>query len=199
MVFVFMNGDIQFDGYTSEIVEIQEGNDDTLTRGQISTAKLLLTIDTINLVDQNNKVGTVYVDACYEWLSDPILKMTDAHTFNYDSSLFYATELYACSMYKLGDYGAIADEVSTPATASDGGLGWYLSIGEGTMELGTNRGAAYIVLKPEIAFTAGSKHCNMYYTYAHQILGASIGMAPSGPSVNITSGNYDYQTVMYRY
>ena len=76
MVFVFMNGDIQFDGYTSEIVEIQEGNDDTLTRGQISTAKLLLTIDTINLVDQNNKVGTVYVDAC--------------------------------SMYKLGDYGAIA-------------------------------------------------------------------------------------------
>lgn len=51
MVFVFMNGDIQFDGYTSEIVEIQEGNDDTLTRGQISTAKLLLTIDTINLVD----------------------------------------------------------------------------------------------------------------------------------------------------
>lgn len=167
MVFVFMNGDMQFDGYTSEIVEIQEGNDDTLTRGQISTAKLLLTIDTINLVDQNNKVGTVYVDAC--------------------------------SMYKLGDYGAIADEVTTPATASDGGLGWYLSIGEGTMELGTNRGAASIVLKPEIAFTAGSKHCNMYYTYAHQILGASISMAPSGPSVNITSGNYDYQTVMYRY
>ena len=63
----------------------------------------------------------MYVDACYEWLSDPILKMTDAHTFNYDSSLFYATELYACSMYKLGDYGAIADEVTTPATASDGG------------------------------------------------------------------------------
>lgn len=190
---------LQFGNYTSEVVEIKDNNDNVQTRGQISTSKLRLTIDTINLVDSNNKVGTVYADACYEWLEDPILHWTDAHTFNFDSSLFYVTELYGFSMYKLGEGGAIVDEVTTPAAASDGGIGWYLSIARGSQNVGNNFGGGSIVLKPNSKFTVGTKQCNMYYTYGHQIVGASISLSPSGPSVNISSGSYDYQTVIHRY
>lgn len=191
--------DVSFLGYDTEIVEIQES--DPRLRGQISTSKLKLGIAVYEMTS-NGKVTGLNISTVYEWISDPILHRTDAHTFTFDGNKFMVGGMYAESGYMVSTQWLRVDFVDTPAKAADGGIGWYLSIGKGTdlPKSITNSGGAEIYLIPRNgSATKEQLHSSMYYTYAHQIPGASISFGTSGGSVSISGGSYDYQTKILNY
>ena len=190
---------IHFSSYETKIVEIENSDASNDERAaNIPPSKLKLSIDTIDFTDSNGYVVTVCVDAMYEWLSTPILNLTDAHTFNFDPKQFYFSELYGCSCFKYNGL-QYADEVFTPAKASDGGVAWYLKIGSGSVNKGNNQGYCSITLKTIKKYKPGNCHSNMYYEYAHQTGALGISVSISGISLGFSGGNYDSQAITYRY
>ena len=133
--------------------------------------------------------------------SDPILRLTDAHTFTFDGTKFRIGGIYAESGYQVNDQWILADSVDAPATAEDGGLGWYLSIdSKYVSSFYTNSGGADIYLIPRNANATYSQlSSSMYYTYAHQKTGASISLSPGGAGITISGGSHDYQSSVYYY
>lgn len=190
--------EVTFLKYETEIVEIQEANPNL--RGQISTSKLKLGIGVYEFTSDGYITG-LNVSTYYEWLSNPILHWTDAHTFTFDGTKFKIGGMYAESGYDISGQWLSVDYIDTPATAADGGLGWFLSIAKGDLSNSlTNRGGADIYLIPRSENSSKTQlSSSMYYTYAHQIAGTSISLSTSGGSVSISGGSYDYQTKIYNY
>lgn len=190
--------EVSFAGYETEIVEIQDS--DPRLRGQISTSQLSLGV-AIYEFTSGGKVTGLSVSTTYEWLSNPILYWTDAHTFTFDGTKFKVGGIYAESGYQIDNQWFLIDSVDTPATAADGGLGWYLSTARGDIpNRFHNRGGADIYLIPRNGSATRSQlSSSMYYTYAHQIVGTSISLSPNGGSVSISGGSYDFQTKIYNY
>lgn len=198
LYWMFVGKEVTFLDYETEIVEIQEVNPNL--RGQISTSKLKLGVGVYEFTS-NGYITGLNVSTSYEWLSDPILHWTDAHTFTFDGTKFKVEGMYAESGYFMSNQWLSVDYVDTPATAADGGLGWYLSIAKGDLPNSlTNSGGADIYLIPRNGSSSKTQlSSSMYYTYAHQIAGTSISLSTSGGSVSISGGSYDYQTKIYNY
>ena len=185
-------------GYKTQIVEIQEEN--PKMRNQILTSELKLGINIYEFTS-NGKITALNVSTSYEWLSDPILHWTDAHTFTFDGTKFKIGGIYAESGYQISGQWFPVATIDAPATAADGGLGWYLSTAKGTFpNSALNSGGAEIYLIPRNGSTTKDQlSSSMYYTYAHQLIGTSISLSPSGGSVSISGGSYEYQTKIYNY
>ena len=195
---MFIGKDVTFSGYETEIVEIKDG--DPRLRGQISTSQLKLGVGVYEFTS-GGKITGMNVSTVYEWLKDPILHWTDAHTFNFDGSKFKIGGIYAESGYDMSNQFLLIDSVDAPATAADGGLGWFLSITKGNLPKSyLNRGGADIYLIPRNgSATKAQLSSSFYYTYAHQLLTGSISLGIDSGSVTLAGGSYDYQTKIYNY
>lgn len=192
--------EVNFIDYDTEIFDIIEGN--PRQKGQISTSKLELSIGVYE-VKEDGIIYEMIVSTGYRWLSSPLLKMTDAHTFTFDGEKFKCEGIYAESGYTLSiDQWYAVDSVDAPATAADGGLGWYLKTALpspfSAKSFNYGGGEFYLLPRDEGA-TYAQLSSSMYYTYAHQIVGHSISLTNEHGTVSIASGSYDYQTKIYNY
>lgn len=191
--------DANFSGFESQIVEIQEEN--TTLRGNIPTSQLKLSVATYDVIS-NGVVSEVDVSLGFNWLQAPFFNLTDGFTFTWDDDVFYDEGFYATSGVNTNKGYRLIDSINAPATASAGGMGWYLSINNpiDANTIGGHYGGAQILLKPRMSFTAGKTlNSKMYFTYAHQLIGFSITFGPGSTGVSITGGNYDQQTFSYTY
>lgn len=198
---------VVFSGYDSEIYKITENNENA-RGGNISTSDLKLTVATYEFIDENDKVIGMNAALTYEWLTNPIFHLTDAMIFTWDGTLFYDEGMYAQSCYDHPTYGVVSmDYVDSPAKAQSGSMGWYLSTAKPKGVSSYNYGGADICLMARNPFDTDTQlRSKMYFTYAHQIAGASISLGISSGStpsvsagVSVTAGDYHEQTYSYTY
>lgn len=190
--------DVRFAGYETEIVEIQGG--DPRLRNQIATNELKLGVGVYEFTS-GGKITGLNVSTTYQWLKDTFFHRTDAHTLNFDGEKFKFGGIYAESGYTMSNQFLHIDSVDAPATAADGGIGWYLSIAKGNLPKSLlNHGGADIYLIPRNgSATKAQLSSSIYYKYAHCRFAGSLSFGVSGPSITIASGSYDSQTKVYNY
>lgn len=200
LYYTLQGKDVKFSGIETTIVEIENKNSDQMERNNISTSKLQLSIGTYDM-ERDGKVIGIDVTLGYKWLESPLMHFTDAFTFTWNDALFYDDGFYAMSNYTLaGGQMITIEQISRPATGQAGGLGWYLNTAVPHGAISNNYGGAQILLRPRTYYTSATKlAAKMYFTYAHQLVGAGITIGPDGPGVTITGGKYDQQTFSYTY
>lgn len=195
--------DVQFSGYTSKIVEVSERSNGERS-SNIPTSQLELSIGTYD-IHSNGKVIGVDVSIGYKWIKEPITHLTDALTFRWDDKVFYDDGFYAMACCNASGLPVVLENISAPAKATAGSIGWYTTLANPRFELADNHyGGAQVLLRPRTPLnTSAVLHSKMYLEYAHQKIGASIsfGLGFSGPSasVSFSGGNYDKQSLSYTY
>lgn len=160
-----------------------------LTRGNISEDTLSFWIIG-GKVSSNGIIQYVNTYVFYDWASNLMdWKLTDAIVVNWNSSLWYLGDNSFSATFSgetSGDYGSI----SRPATAEQGGLGWFVPL---TGNHGAPYGEAAFKLYPTNTNLANgtANATSLTSIYAHRTAALSgLSFSTSGVSVSI-SGSYD--------